>query len=200
MKKRTPTRLSAQDISIAKIRNVLRGNTKRLRPTFSKIRKDAPEETYPLLINEFYKHPFYQQELFGPPFPKVFSQIKRRLPLYSIGLDKEISWAACLLHAHQSQLSEFLKFKRKLSQLTLSECHAEALTELDALDQNVGVSLWSTALRLFHLYQHRGIEAQQELVREFRAAQETNGYAYYLAYYFSYRAQTGASLTQIQTS
>jgi hypothetical protein len=180
------------------IRNILRGNTNRLRPVFSDIRREVAPSIYPNLIKDIYLNPFYQQTLFGTPFPRSIAQIKRLQPLNSAGLDRDLLWTTALLCEHSPIISSALALKKSLTQSLLNGDSASALELIESKDPELGACLWTEELRIFLTSESLGPEKRQELINTYYTVNGISGFTYYMLYYYGFRADEGASLSQIR--
>jgi hypothetical protein len=180
------------------IKNILRGNTTRLRTVFSEIRREIDSSAYPAIIRDIYRQPFYQQKLFGTPFPRNPAQLKRLQALNGAGLDRDILWSTALILDYAPEINRAAAFKRQLTVSFLFGSPEGTLKLLDAVASDMGMSLWTEEARIYLTNEVFGPDKKKELLQSYFSTPGINGLIYYIFYYFGFRAEESASLSQIR--
>lgn len=181
-------------LDIKRVQSRLRGNTKRLRSTFSGIRLEASPSDYPELVATFYEHPFYKLKLFSPAFPKSLADLKRLQPLYRVGLVQEMHWVASIVERYAASLGEFMTLRQEFEQQWLAGKKAESKTVLDQIENRFGWSFWLFSARSLG---GDGAEESEDYIN-LSDIPGINGYTYYLLFYLRYRNSAGVNLQQIR--
>jgi len=87
----------------------------------------------------------------------------------SRSLKFEVLWLSWRLLAERELISQFVSRKREVEQLIVIGRFAEALAEIEAIEDVAGVSLWSVSLTIVLLQELGGDDAQKEYASRIRA-------------------------------
>lgn len=88
----------------------------------------------------------------------------------AIPIQDEIRWAAEVsVRSFGSLITTFLAYKQRIENEFVSDHQGAALRLLSELEEQVGISLWSTQLRIPLLQETQGLEAQKTYVTQIKA-------------------------------
>ncbi|MBB5034487.1 hypothetical protein HNQ65_004092 [Prosthecobacter vanneervenii] len=127
------------------------------------------------------------------PKPQAFSEIKSEIELVDTDWWREAIWVGSILVTQRTLLRAWYLASEKIEIHTLKREFKEALTELDYLERQVGVSLWSLNCRLALLAQSDGVEAQKNFAKQIWNTEGIHPIVQMLAYYSSIRNEPRVS-------
>lgn len=122
-------------------------------------------------------HDYLLQLLRGDPLP----------------LHEEIHWLTCRLQSDADTIKSYLSTLQIVESAFASQDHEACIREIEGCEEKLGISLWSTELKLGFLQVSRGLEAQKAELRKIRSISR-RGMWPYIAYAASLRAEPSVSI------
>ncbi|MGB3381715.1 MAG: hypothetical protein WBA47_09040 [Rhodanobacter sp.] len=116
------------------------------------------------------------------------------LPGEALPIDLEIRWIAARLSFEQKALNAYLLRANEVRHLFARGNYEKCLEELQACEVQLGISLWSTELRVGVTQAAHGIDAQKQVLKEIRSLRK-RGIWPYIANAASVRAEPTVSIS-----
>lgn len=126
-----------------------------------------------------------------PVGPDFLFQLLKADPL---PLEQEIRWITARITYERAAVSEFVEFERRIESEFVAGSYGKALSLLQQCDEGLGISLWSTELRMGMTQVALGHDAQKKVLKEIRAIRR-KGMWPYVANSASLRAENSVSIT-----
>ncbi|MER9539801.1 hypothetical protein [Mesorhizobium sp. M0586] len=124
--------------------------------------------------------------------PKRLADLSANAPLRSIGLSRDIEWATAAILREAEAIERYLQRKGDFDRLLNRSSLAEAIEQLDRLDEQVGQSFQSLSTRIALTQLSEGLEAQKDLVSGLRK-NSASPMALFYTFWWSVLAEDGTS-------
>lgn len=134
--------------------------------------------------------------IISDPLPKSLKEISADLDIISENkLDKELGWASRFLNDYENELNLFLKLQAEYDWNLLSGNYTDAKINLDKIDSQVCISLWSVEQRLLIAELEKGFQANKNLLTTILENNESELLKFIISY-FSIRVEKNISRQQ----
>ena len=131
--------------------------------------------------------PGFAREIFSAPHPRHLKAMGTHPIMPSIGLGKELLWAAFYLSQYADILSNFSIDTLEFDTFLISAQYARANNKLNEIESSYGQSLWLIKNKIACLQLGQGLEAQKTFAQSIRNQRGAQGAAPFVAYHVSVR-------------
>lgn len=188
--------------SLANVKNALRG-ARDLAAALSRLRTTVPAPAFAELIDWIRgSHPRAAQ-IFHPRYPRTLAQLKNTPVLRADSPQREIRWAGACILKEERHLRRYLTLRHSFQESILLDDFIRGTQSLNAIETDLGHSLWLITNRLALLATSDGLDAQKQYATSVKAAAPHHGIAAFVAHYVSVRnenAVTPGTFSQVFAS
>lgn len=138
------------------------------RATLSTIRPDLNPAHYHALVAWLPRINHRGRSAFSGQFPKRITRLKTEYVLEPVSESREIQWTVACILPHAQKINLFLNFALAYEKCLLIGEFAQAATLLAAMEDDLGISLWSIENRIFLLQTAYGLERHKGYVNSIR--------------------------------
>lgn len=114
------------------------------------------------------EHPAYRRICQSEPFPKSIREFSRERFRYLSDYERTAAWISSVLSGHSDEIQVFLKYRTKIELAFYHDEYEEAVIQIDSIEAELGVSLWSIENRLKYLELTDGNLKKSEYIAELR--------------------------------
>lgn len=125
-------------------------------------------------LKKIYKN--YNRSIWGNVLPKNYSELMKGYStrIRKKNLEKELIWQYIVIEEFQQEINEFLKYKTKFEKEFFQGRYDNAKKNLDYIEKNICVSIWSIENRLIIEDLSNGMEANKNEVDRITSFNDNN--------------------------
>lgn len=112
----------------------------------------------------------------------------------ALPIERELAWISARIKHERAVIHRHLELAREIETVVLNERHKMALEQLAEYEAELGVSLWSTELKIALTQDHLGTEAQKALLKVIRGVRRVGMWPF-VANTASTKAETTVSIS-----
>ena len=96
-------------------------------------------------------HPAFRKICQSEPFPLTIREFSRERFRCVTDYERTAAWVSSILSGYSDEIQVFLKYRAKIDLAFYHDEYEEAIIQIDSLEAELGVSLWSIESRLKYL-------------------------------------------------
>lgn len=172
----------------------------RFREGVREIYLDARVKLTKEFFSEFIEWVDHQSETQLPDLkliPRAYDHLTGVITKSFVGLEKELHWLVARLNSRSIELKSFRSAVPNLEKLILENKFDEAISIVETLNTEFGVTMWSVQLRIFLEQMNGGLESQKKYTAEVRSVYQ-RGLLSYVAYWTSVRNEDRTTYVKFQ--
>jgi hypothetical protein len=181
-----------------KVRNTLRGANDPY-ALISTLRSHLSADKYELLASWLAVYGSRSAGFHNSRRPRNLRAVRadERIPIIVSPAD-EFRWATAYLTQYKEHIQAFIDTSARFNNVLLTSNMKDAMTHLDGIDHQLGLSLWSIEKRFFLLQSHDGLEAQKVFLADIRRATRSS-VVQFLAFFTSQRNEHTTNQEKFRT-
>jgi hypothetical protein len=143
------------------------------------------------VVCDMMKNSIYRNALTSSGFPNDYGKMKSGKVLTVVSQDIELMWTSSILYSYHNDLKLYINLRNDYTNLFMTGAFDLAQTALQSVVDRFGYSLWSIFASITLAQTRTGTKLNKELVDTIVSTPGINQTIAYLAFYYSYTAESG---------